>query len=259
MGTVFKRKLLIKFGILLSSGLALACQSSPHGTGSQVKIVGGSQVSSDDPVAQSTVALVISMSQGTALCTGSLIDARHVVSAGHCLASDPQGAVVEFGLSVSRDSQDQRAIQTFSVNQNYGGSPPSDISLITLSEDAPAGYAPVPILSASEPLNDGETVTLAGYGQTNINDTSTTHLLRKVDTQLVTNSAATEELEVGDTPGRGACHGDSGGPAFVNRNGQLYLVGVTSRDTNPDGRCENNTIYTDVRYYQDWIAATEAQ
>ncbi len=48
----------------------------------------------------------------------------------------------------------------------------------------------------------------------------------------------------------GSCSGDSGGPAFIEQNGQLLLAGLTSRG---DGPCRRLGIYTMVDYFSLWI------
>ena len=64
-----------------------------------------------------------------------------------------------------------------------------------------------------------------------------------------------KELEFGEKAYKSACMGDSGGPAFVRRNNKLVLVGVTSRGSS---RCDSTGIYTDVRYFGDWISRQAA-
>ena len=41
--------------------------------------------------------------------------------------------------------------------------------------------------------------------------------------------------------GSGACHGDSGGPAFFEKDGKTYLLGVTNRSY-PDGAPDDCNI-----------------
>ena len=69
-------------------------------------------------------------------------------------------------------------------------------------------------------------------------------------------TATGEEITLDQSQGRGACHGDSGGPAYVKDavSGKNILVGVTSRGTNPQGLCDRQAIYTGVMGYAQWIA-----
>ncbi|RWS22450.1 serine protease 27-like protein [Leptotrombidium deliense] len=49
-----------------------------------------------------------------------------------------------------------------------------------------------------------------------------------------------------------ACHGDSGGPLTVNRNGKVVQVGVVSASS-ITGCGNRQTIFTSVTYYRNWI------
>ena len=64
---------------------------------------------------------------------------------------------------------------------------------------------------------------------------------------------------ISQSHGQGACHGDSGGPAFIKRRGKIILAGVTNRsypDHAPDD-CAHNVVYTKVPAYRSWIRKTE--
>jgi len=59
-----------------------------------------------------------------------------------------------------------------------------------------------------------------------------------------------QEIEYGGHQGRSACMGDSGGPAFIKRNGKLILAGITARGSS---ECDEEGVETDVRYFHGWI------
>jgi secreted trypsin-like serine protease len=59
----------------------------------------------------------------------------------------------------------------------------------------------------------------------------------------------------GDTPGLGACTGDSGGPVFRDISGMLMVAGLVSWSTGPkvsDG-CGGLTGVTPLARYRAWI------
>jgi secreted trypsin-like serine protease len=67
------------------------------------------------------------------------------------------------------------------------------------------------------------------------------------------------EMIMDQTHGSGACHGDSGGPAFVKSGRTISLAGLTNRgypDRAPDD-CAHQVVYTKVPSYQRWIRASE--
>ena len=68
------------------------------------------------------------------------------------------------------------------------------------------------------------------------------------------------EVEMNQTQGKGACHGDSGGPAFVVSGGQYYLFGVTSRGpSNQPDNCASAGIYTNILAHLDFIQSASEQ
>jgi secreted trypsin-like serine protease len=51
-----------------------------------------------------------------------------------------------------------------------------------------------------------------------------------------------------------ACFGDSGGPLYVNENGEVLLAGITSRNTNLAlNNCGDGSVYVRVDKYYSWI------
>ena len=145
------------------------------------------------------------------------------------------------------------AFDSSSAGQMHPLHAPHDIALVTLSEDAPAGYVPMPMLTGADALVIGEPLILAGFGLTDVEGAGPGQL-RQVTTTLVGVWPAVGEIEYGDTPGKSACSGDSGGPAFVVRGGAIKLVGVTSRGL---VGCGGGGVYTDVRSHQKWLEQAE--
>jgi secreted trypsin-like serine protease len=86
-----------------------------------------------------------------------------------------------------------------------------------------------------------------------------TGILRQVTTALTSEDSRIRRFTVGQFF-RGACAGDSGGPAYVQINGDHQLAGATSTGAEFLGTCLgliNN--YTDVRYYKDWISSISVE
>lgn len=252
---------------LLFASLVLAAQGCGRTETdiSETKIVGGVLVETADPITKSTVALIDPT--GFPFCTGSLIDAKHVLTASHCLAEyDKDHLYVAFGVSaknLSVTAANVREASYYQAHENFNTAamdaetatqPPNDIGFITLSRPAPAGFAPVGVLHSNDQLVVGEKLTLAGFGLT-FPFFGRSGVLRKVESKLHSVSTAAKEIEFGDSPGKSACNGDSGGPAFVTRNNTLMLVGITSRGPL---FCNANGIYTDVRPFDTWIASKVA-
>lgn len=180
-------------------------------------------------------------------------------------------------------------VDAVTVNEDYYNNlvarkaPSSDLALARLSKDAPADYqlAKLPKDENFVQVQPKSKLTLAGYGVTEpivakeeINP-ETQQLERfelpvtgDGELRLVNNisviSLDAENKEIllkQGTPKniKGACHGDSGGPAFLAKeDGTLVQVGVTSRGTERLGNCNEKAIYTDVAAQLSWIESQAA-
>ena len=101
---------------------------------------------------------------------------------------------------------------------------------------------------------------VAGYGVTVRGDGRTGGTVRAA-TLIATGTPNTLQLRLfdprtkGDSPGLGACAGDSGAPAFRDHDGTLAIVGVVSWSTGPKltGGCGGLTGITPLIRYRSWI------
>jgi secreted trypsin-like serine protease len=232
----FLKRLSLPFAVMALS----AC-----GTGeptSETKIINGTLAPDGGAIEQSTVALA--SSNGQVFCTGTLIHQRFVVSAAHCLAN--YGGTVYIGFGRSRSEFKYVRAADYAVNPGYTGSfnksVPADISVIELSQSAPAGYTPVSIYKGSLPR--GSTLTLAGFGQTQAGGNG-----RLYYTSVGVSSQTNNEITVYEND-TGSCYGDSGGPAYVSSGGRLQVIGATSRG---QSGCRGSSIYTNVAYHLNWL------
>ncbi len=236
-----KRELL---GMMLLLTLA-ACQK-PAELNQQVTteqdensyIIGGQLVSSSDVLSKSTVQIVERFS-GT-ICTGVIIEKNVVLTAAHCMVDNPeQNLVVFFGNKLvtslrTLTTKNTRTIAKASVSNIWPTVPEEqilergDIAVLKLSSNIPIGYLTVSLLPNGTKLQNGLAVTLAGYGITNGVTNQDTTGLRKVGMKLANGSLSPSEIVFDQRDGKGACHGDSGGPAYATINNKLYVIGITS-------------------------------
>lgn len=233
-----------------------AATSAPIADG----IIGGTTVSAHDPLASHVVAL-LDVSQG-ALCTASIIDVDLLVTAAHCVEGG--AAALRAVFSTNINNQGAAVITVLSAQQSPGwaqhqndATNTGDIALVKLAQPIPAGYAPAKLLDDASFLTSGQAVILAGYGITNGTRQTGAGILRQVTTVIADPVFSDTEVLMQQTRGKGACHGDSGGPAYVQVNGERRLLGVTSRGVNdPRNNCTKYSAYTNILSYRDWISST---
>ena len=91
----------------------------------------------------------------------------------------------------------------------------------------------------------------------NGDDSTGAGTLRVVDVSISDAKYSKTEVLLDQTQGKGACHGDSGGPAFIKTKENLKLWGVTSRGSGSgENDCSGYSIYTRINSYTRWINST---
>lgn len=222
-------------------------------------IVGGVVVPAGNVITKSIVA-VYDASEG-ALCTGSLLENNIVLTAAHCVAEDPSNMYVMFDLSLSSSSEkrqvDKAQVTPYWAANQGNAKNTGDLALLHFTGDVPSGYEPATFLSNAKLLKKGATVILAGYGISDGVTQEGAGVLRAANVKISDAKFSSTEIKLDQTKGQGACHGDSGGPAYIYSQGQYLLWGVTSRGVNdPNNDCTRYSAYTNALVYQSWIQQT---
>jgi MYXO-CTERM domain-containing protein len=245
----------------LATLLTVSACAEPWVSSHDSAIVGGTIATGDPAVA----AVLIQMPDGTtvAICTGTLISPRVVLTAAHCVSiNDPKipGAAAKqvfFGSSVESrpialiDVEKSTFHTGYDENRLDAG---NDIALLLL-EHAPTGITPLPINRQSMASQIGATTRLVGFGitQGGLHDDGTKR-------QVTTTIGDVDERLLWVLDGtRNTCNGDSGGPSFVTVGGREVIAGVTSFG---DTDCIEAGAYTRVDLFASawidpWVTAND--
>jgi len=200
------------------------------------KIVGGNLPPKEHPATYNTVAF-IKAKNNKVFCTGSLISRTMILTAKHCLVDKkPEDVLVFFGADTNKLEEGVvQKVKRLKVRypKDWEMTFPSfDVAWVELEEEAPSSHRALPILSEKEELPNSDQVHLAGFGNSSLVDgkiaagtkfVTTTRLKKYYD-----NSRFFHILLFEGKSGQGACHGDSGGPAYIKTKSGWAIIGVTN-------------------------------
>lgn len=233
-------------------------------------IINGTLVPTNHPIARSTVAVYDN--QRKVICTGSLLKNNLVLTAAHCMNSNPRNLFIVFETDFSSSAPEK--IRQYKMNQVIGGmaSPvwkyqeqlfknQGDIALLKFYGSVPRGYTPAPLLSDFNVLKRGVPVIVAGYGRSDLANPLKIRVLLQTTLFLLDPNFSDLEISMDQTKGRGACLGDSGGPSYVYISGTYYLWGVISRgySTKNEDHCDSQGIATKINVFFTWIQKAGAE
>jgi trypsin len=220
---------------------------------------------------------------GAFVCTGTLIDSTHVLSAGHCgsatgaAVASPVGwptPLIDVRIGSNKSGEgEQVPVSQVTVSPDYLGlTNRNDLSILTLEHAST--HAPTQVAAGSERSiwNPGVLATIVGWGVTDPDDDEAPNTLQKANVPITTDAYCEsaypddegwdfdpETMVCAGYPEGGvdSCYGDSGGPLFAQTStGARRVVGVTSWG---NGCAEKNSpgVYARVAdtKLRTWVAS----
>jgi V8-like Glu-specific endopeptidase len=191
----------------------------------------------------SSLIVEVTRSTGVFTCTGVAINGQTILTAAHCL----EGEILK--IRISNDPVYNKKgcfweVQSYEVHPDYNSEKSQyrcDLAKIKLTKALPSSTMFFPIMKKAQEM-DGKILRLGFGGRSNKN-------VRTLVTPEFKRVRKHENvLELHDTY---SYSGDSGGPVFLQKDGQMYLVAIHSTlSFGPEGKYSFNPILTSHR---NWI------
>ncbi|MGM0597554.1 MAG: trypsin-like serine protease, partial [Myxococcota bacterium] len=222
---------------------------------------------------------VVMITLGNGGCSGTLIARDVVLTAAHCITS-PEDMTVFFGNNTPFDhTRSVIKAETHPLWLSQGSEDLTyDIGLLRLAQEAPPEISPIPYLPSSLAIAQSEVENLdlnyVGFGVTETGSSGEKLQMTQVLMAFCEESNYCQinvPIEGGEVyemyippntigismnQNGGICHGDSGGPAFITRDGTEYVAGISSFVIhNNNDECDYFGASTKVDRYQEFIEA----
>jgi len=195
-------------------------------------VVGGTDV---EPGAFPDVVAIVG-ADGS-LCSGTLLAADLVLTAGHCIGGDPIEVIVG-SVDLAKPDGDRRRAQWARAYPSWETT--YDVGLVMLED--PVAAKPRAIAqscTSRDRFKPGLPLQLVGFGLTTQEGTGDNTRLRQAMVPLVDPACTTDPTcasavapngeFIAGGQGVDACFGDSGGPVYIETGRGLALLGVVSR------------------------------
>lgn len=194
----------------------------------------------------SSLIIEVTRPQGTFTCTGVAINPTTILTAAHCL----EGTILKVRVSLESEYNPRGeflTIEGFELHPEYDGQDSKykqDIARIRLNKALPSTINFYPIIKKDGNFT-GKLIRL-GYGARGAKN------IRTMVTPQFKNYRTLEgALELNDMF---SYSGDSGGPIFLQQNGQMYLVALHSTLSHgPEGKYSLNPL---LSKHKQWIESS---
>ncbi|WP_369392890.1 trypsin-like serine protease [Streptomyces sp. CG1] len=245
--------------VATAATVATALLASPTASAAPQPIVGGTTTTTTEY----PFVVQITDASGNQFCGGTLVAAKKVVTAAHCMAGESAGSVRVVGGRTYLNGTDGTVsnVSKIWVNPDYTDATNGhDVAVLTLSTALP--YTPVSYVSSSQTdvYAAGATARILGWGTTSQNGSSSNQLRTATVPVVADSSCKTSygsDFVQSDmvcagltTGGVDTCQGDSGGPLLIGG----VLAGITSWG---EGCAEagHPGVYTRLTTFSDLVTA----
>ncbi len=284
------------------------CNMSKSSSISEMIIGGDPANGSTVPTGNNTVAILLYInSSKTILCSGTIVASNLILTAGHCfddVESDniSPGKVVFSNSYSPATSSNSSEISCWQRPPNYRPCSAdnsyncvlNDITWVKINGTIKSGYSPVSLLANPQSILATEPKWMLGFGDNSDNgsnsgfknivisesdkysDTIPDGAIDSFNRQTFSNAFQNFLTVIGPNSGKGTCEGDSGGPVYVKRDSNNYVLAALTQgsnsllsphptttsppysfDTSKYASCSDGYgVYTTVGNYVNWIQST---
>lgn len=256
--------------LILATCLIAACDKISSPFKSDSPLIGGEAVPVESAIAKSTVSIGLYMDgKYVTNCTGAIVSEDIILTAAHCVQGyeiQDMEAVLYFGsdltnydITLERTSSRwvmHQGFQTYyEIDKDKNKVPVTrlhDIAILRLDEKIPPNSKPAKLIGVDREIPKASKITLAGWGLTQFEPRVGTDLLRY--TEVTLEKYWNTHLITNQMNQKGACAGDSGGPAFALNDAQeLVVIGITRGPHLGGWACDTYGEYTSITQNLDMI------